>query len=180
MSKTLSRADWIQHATKMLTENGYTALRAQPLAKSLGVSRGSFYWHFADIAALEAAVLRSWSRRSTDIVIRRLGQEAPAIERLASLIHQAFESEMGLERAIRSWAIASPAAHKAVSAVDRRRLDYIAQLLSEIGVADAEIRSRALMLYWSSLGRLMIANSALRKMSDAEIANMVELITARD
>ncbi len=180
MTKTLSRTDWIQHATQTLTENGYAALRAQPLAKSLGVSRGSFYWHFADIAALEDAVLKSWSRRSTDSVIRRLGQEAPAIERLASLIHQAFDSDMGLERAVRSWATASPAAHKAVSAVDRRRVDYIAELLDEIGVADTEIKSRALMLYWSSLGRLMIANSALRKMSAAEIANMVDLITARD
>lgn len=180
MTRKLSRADWIKHATRMLTESGHGALRAQPLAKSLGVTRGSFYWHFRDVGALESAVLESWSRRSTEIVIRRLGKDAPAGERLKSLIKQAFSSDMRLERAIRSWALIDPNAGAAVAAVDRRRIGYIESLLGDIEVPKAALRSRALMVYWASLGRLMIADERLRKMAARDIEMMVDLITAHD
>lgn len=180
MTRKLSRADWIKHATRTLTEKGHGALRAQPLARSLGVSRGSFYWHFRDVEALESAVLENWSMRSTEIVIRRLGKDAPAAQRLKTLIRQAFDSDTRLERAIRSWALTNRNAGAAVAAVDRRRTGYIEDLLREIGVPDPALRSRALMLYWASLGRLMIADERLRKMSAREIESMVDLITAHD
>ena len=51
MTEQLSAGDWISQGLKALAESGFTALKADPLAKAMGVSRGSFYWHFADLAA---------------------------------------------------------------------------------------------------------------------------------
>ena len=51
MSDQLSAKDWVDQGLKALASRGFTALKAEPLAKALRVSRGSFYWHFADIAA---------------------------------------------------------------------------------------------------------------------------------
>jgi AcrR family transcriptional regulator len=57
MSDQLSAKDWVDQGLKALASRGFTALKAEPLAKTLRVSRGSFYWHFADIAAFHAAIL---------------------------------------------------------------------------------------------------------------------------
>ena len=54
MSDQLSAKDWVDQGLKALASSGFTALKAEPLAKALRVSRGSFYWHFADIAAFHA------------------------------------------------------------------------------------------------------------------------------
>jgi AcrR family transcriptional regulator len=64
MGDQLSAQDWLNQGLKTLAKSGFTALKAEPLAKAMGVSRGSFYWHFADIGAfqllLENAV-RTWA-----------------------------------------------------------------------------------------------------------------------
>jgi AcrR family transcriptional regulator len=49
MADQLSATDWLRQGLKTLAQSGFTALKAEPLAKAMGVSRGSFYWHFADI-----------------------------------------------------------------------------------------------------------------------------------
>ena len=57
MTDQLSAQDWLDQGLKTLADSGFTALKAEPLAKAMGVSRGSFYWHFADIGAFHAAIL---------------------------------------------------------------------------------------------------------------------------
>src|SRR5213080_4575890 len=60
MTEQLSAKDWLDQGLKTLSERGFTALKAEPLAKALGVSRGSFYWHFADVGAFHTAILKHW------------------------------------------------------------------------------------------------------------------------
>ena len=69
MSDQLSAKDWIDQGLKALANSGFTALKADPLAKALRVSRGSFYWHFADIAAFHAAVLARWHEVAAEQII---------------------------------------------------------------------------------------------------------------
>jgi AcrR family transcriptional regulator len=56
----MTRDDWLDAAFKAVTEDGFDHLRVLALADTLGVTRGSFYWHFADHAALVAALLERW------------------------------------------------------------------------------------------------------------------------
>ena len=58
MGDQLTAKDWLDQGLKTLAKSGFTALKAEPLAKTMGVSRGSFYWHFADIGAFHAAILK--------------------------------------------------------------------------------------------------------------------------
>src|ERR1700731_312949 len=84
MADQLSAKDWLDQGLRKLAESGYTALKAEPLAKAMGVSRGSFYWHFADIGAFHAAILKHWHEVAAERIIAT-GEAACAGERGAQL-----------------------------------------------------------------------------------------------
>ena len=155
MADQLSAQDWIDLGLKTLAKSGFTALKAEPLAKAMGVSRGSFYWHFADIGAFHAAILERWREVATEQIIaaveaaldRDKGQDT-----LAVLLKLTFSGRLALERAVRSWAANDARAHAAVVAVDQRRLDYIEWLLKQAGLAESVARARAQILFWVFFG----------------------------
>src|SRR4051794_6442265 len=68
-------AAWIDEGLRALAAGGPGAVRIEPLAKALGVTRGGFYWHFRDRGALLEALLDTWERRSTDEVLERVERE---------------------------------------------------------------------------------------------------------
>ena len=150
MTEQLSADDWIKHGLKALTRSGFTALKADPLAKAMGVSRGSFYWHFADLGAFHAAMLKRWREIAAEEIIAAV--EADGDEPLMALLRKTFGARLDLERAVRNWAAFDPAAQAAVRAIDRRRLDYIEALLQRRGLSATAAQARAQILYWTFLG----------------------------
>jgi AcrR family transcriptional regulator len=148
MTDQLSPKDWLDQGLKTLAKSGFTALKADPLAKSMGVSRGSFYWHFADIGAFHAAILKHWREVAAEQVIAGL----ESTEDNSLLLRGAFGSKQALERAVRSWATVDPKARSAVQAIDRRRVDYVAHMLRQAGVKGDTAAARAQILYWAFLG----------------------------
>jgi AcrR family transcriptional regulator len=149
----LTLRDWVNAGLKALAKTGFTALKADTLSKGLGVSRGSFYWHFADVGAFHAAVLHRWREVAYENVIREI--HGPAESRLEALLDRAFRADTRLERAVRSWATADPRARTMVEAVDIRRLVYIEKLLVEAGVTAGIAPPRARLLYWAYLGFIL-------------------------
>jgi AcrR family transcriptional regulator len=152
MTDQLSVQDWLDQGLKTLAASGFTALKAEPLAKAMGVSRGSFYWHFADIGAFHAAILNYWRQVAAEEIIADLeaiaGDESP----LPVLLRRAFSGKLALERAIRSWATVDSTARNAVQAIDRRRLDYVESLLRDAGFSREAAQARARILYWTFIG----------------------------
>ena len=69
------RSNWIEEGLRALAAGGPDAIRIEPLAKALGVTRGGFYWHFDDRRALLEEILDSWERASVDEVIERIENE---------------------------------------------------------------------------------------------------------
>jgi AcrR family transcriptional regulator len=167
MSERLSADDWVKAGLKALAREGFTALKADLLAKALGISRGSFYWHFADIGAFQKAVLERW---------RDITEEAGG-ERLRSLLRRAFTADAALEIAVRAWAVSDPGARKMVETVDQRRLAYLEKLLASAGIGTASSVARAHILYWTYLGFALsgrkIARARLRPLL-AELAALGE------
>ena len=151
MTDQLSVDDWIAAGLKALAAQGFTALKADPLAKAMGVSRGSFYWHFADLGAFHDAVLKRWREIAAERIIADVEAEG-AGDPLASLLRTTFGARLELERAVRNWAAFDPAAQVAVRAIDRRRLDYIEGLLEKRGLKTPQAQARAQILYWTFLG----------------------------
>jgi AcrR family transcriptional regulator len=152
MADQLSAADWLDLGLRTLAKSGFTALKAEPLAKAMGVSRGSFYWHFADIGVYHAAVLKHWRAVAAEQVIADLETVAKDRDALPLLLRRAFSSTPALENAVRTWATVDPAARAAVQAIDQRRLGYIGALLRQSGLSADAARARAQILYWAFLG----------------------------
>jgi AcrR family transcriptional regulator len=152
MAEQLSATDWLDAGLKALAANGVAALKADPLAKALGVSRGSFYWHFRDVDAYHTAVLARWRDIATERIIAAVEQHADLEDPLAYLLRRAFAARSDLEVAVRSWATHDAAARKTVRDIDQRRMTYIEALLKRSGMAADVSRARAQILYWAFLG----------------------------
>jgi AcrR family transcriptional regulator len=152
MADQLSAKDWLDQGLRTLAQSGFTALKAEPLAKAMGVSRGSFYWHFADIGAYHAAILRHWRDVAAEQIIANLEAASKDQNPLLLLLRRTFSSKPALENAVRTWATIDPVARSAVQATDRRRLGYVESLFERSGVAPDVARSRAQIFYWAFLG----------------------------
>src|SRR6202162_2087494 len=118
MTDQLSAKDWLDQGLRTLATTGFTALKAEPLAKAMGVSRGSFYWHFADIGAFHAAILKHWREVAAEQIIANLEAASDNESPLPLLLRQACDSRLKPEHAVRTWAAVDPLARSAVQAID--------------------------------------------------------------
>ena len=152
MADQLSAKDWLDAGLKALAAGGFTALKAEPLAKAMGVSRGSFYWHFADLNAFHAAILAHWREVAAERIIADLEHTPEGESPVRRLLRRTFSGRLALERAVRSWATSDAQARAAVQAIDRRRLDYVGMLLRKAGLPAEIAQARAQILYWAFVG----------------------------
>lgn len=148
-------SDWIRAGLSLLGRAGIEAVRVEPLAEKLGVTKGSFYWHFKDRDALHAAMLEAWRVDTTQNAIERVETESVSkADRLTRLIGLAANNAWiaRLEIAIRAWAKTDERAARAVAQIDRQRMDYIASLLRDRGIEARTARLRARLLYLAMIG----------------------------
>lgn len=151
----LAPQDWTDAALRALVEGGVGAVRVDALARGLGVTRGSFYWHFTDRDALLKAALEQWEQEATAGVIEELDGIGDPAERLERLIRGAFDNEAvpGLQPALMAHAdhpVVMPVLHR----VTAQRIGYIAALYRELGLPAAAARRRAVIAYTTYLGWL--------------------------
>lgn len=154
-SPRLDAETWIEAALDALAANGVEAVRVERLAKSLGVTKGSFYWHFKDRPALLEAMLQSWRQRATLAIIDRLeGSKGSPEDRLNQLLslprgqQERPRRAADIEAAIRLWARLDDKAAGCIAEIDRLRLSYIQSLLTATGRFSADdVTSRAVLLY---------------------------------
>jgi AcrR family transcriptional regulator len=178
MTDQLSAKDWLDQGLRTLAQSGFTALKAEPLAKSMGVSRGSFYWHFADVGAYHAAILSHWRDVAAEQIIADLESSSADDAPLARLLRRAFGGRLALENAVRTWATFDPAARAAVQAIDRRRLSYVESLLKTSGLAAETARPRAQILYWAFLG-FALSDKPLPRAKQAAVLDELLRIASR-
>jgi len=151
----LGEVEWVSAATRLLADDGIEAVRVEPLAAALGVTKGSFYWHFPDRRALLDAVLDAWEQRATSAVIAHVETAAgPPSERLSRLFALIGRSRRapGVEHAIRAWGAIDPRARSVLARVDARRERYVRGLLRGLGLPVGVARRRARFLYLALIG----------------------------
>ena len=178
MADQLSAKDWLDQGLKALAQHGFTALKAEPLAKAMGVSRGSFYWHFADVEAFHTAILRHWREVAAERIIADVEAAADNDNPLQLLLRRVFGERLALENAVRSWATVDPAARAAVQAIDRRRLTYVENLFRASGFSPDVARARAQILYWAFLG-FALSDQALPRARHAALLDELIRMAAR-
>lgn len=177
MTEQLSAQDWLDRGLKTLATQGFAALKAEPLAKAMGVSRGSFYWHFADIGAFHAAVLKAWREVAAEAIIAHVEAASSGADPLIVLLQRVYSEKLALERAVRSWAAFDAAANAAVQAIDRRRLDYVEGLIRARGIAADVAQARAQILYWAFVGYALSDKPLSKAQREAFIAELARIAT---
>ncbi|HEY5816501.1 MAG TPA: TetR/AcrR family transcriptional regulator [Solirubrobacterales bacterium] len=150
------RSSWIEKGLRALSDGGPDAVRIEPLARALGVSKGGFYWHFEDRQALLDELLEAWEHALIDDVAEAIeAEDGDARSRLRRLFALATASSgelakpigelMKIELAIRDWARRDEAVAKRLRRVDQRRLDYMRPLFGAICEDDDEVEARCLL-----------------------------------
>jgi AcrR family transcriptional regulator len=147
------RSSWIEAGLRALAAGGPDAVRIEPLAQSLGVTKGGFYWHFADRRALLEEMLDTWERTSIDEVIERLelqGGDAKATLRGLFGLADANEEVQTTDLAVRDWARRDAAVADRLRRVDNRRMEFMRALFGAFcpDPDDVEVRCTLAMLIW--------------------------------
>ena len=175
MTDRLTKAAWIKHGLTVLADHGIDAIRVLPLARSLNVSRGSFYWHFGDLEDYRSDLLKTWQKIATDRIIRDLAKHADK-HRLKLLLTRAFVAERGLEQAVRAWASQDEKVASIVATIDAQRVDYIAQLLEKAGLSSKLAQGRATFIYWAYLGQGAVLSDKHKAVDEGMIRNISSLL----
>ncbi len=142
---SLTPDDWLMAGFRALAADGPGALRAEPLARALKTTKGSFYWHFADVAEFQARMLRYWEARAYTDVVEQLDARATAAAQLRQLctIAVGFRDPVyggaALEPAIRAWGRGDRAVADAVATMDARRIAFVAGLCRACGLPDPDL-----------------------------------------
>jgi AcrR family transcriptional regulator len=161
--KRLTRQDWTGAALAALARGGIAAVAVEPIAASLGATKGSFYWHFANRDALLEAALQEWERTDTDEVISLVEAEPDARRRLRLLLAVALggHGERTGERV--ELALQPTAGHPLVAPVlarvTARRLDYLTDQFTALGFPPEQARQRSLLAYTAYLGHAQLAHA---------------------
>ncbi|CUI51729.1 TetR/AcrR family transcriptional regulator [Cognatishimia activa] len=151
----LSRELWLAAGFKALTELGPVALKAEPLARRLETTKGSFYWHFKDVPEFQSAMLALWEERAYSDIVAAISVVDNPVKRLRALSDLATQGApeefggIGAEPAIRAWARENDAVTEAMDRIDAKRMAYLNELLGEIGLTNPEL-SR--IIYGALLG----------------------------
>jgi AcrR family transcriptional regulator len=155
--KDLTRQHWIEQGSKVLAQSGVEAVRVEPLAKQMGVTKGSFYWHFKNRADLLEAILQDWIATETNSIIEQVDEnEGNAIAKLLILFELAIEDDGQVENAIRAWSTNDEKIAELLHQVDQRRINYTRDLFIEVGFTPFEALVRARMIYYFLIGESIV------------------------
>jgi AcrR family transcriptional regulator len=149
------RNRWIEEGLRALGEGGPEAVRIEPLAQALGVSKGGFYWHFSDRQSLLEEMLDAWERTWVDEVIAAVeaeGEDARSRLRRLFALAAASGELLKIELAIRNWARRDKAVAKRLKLVDNRRMNYMRSLFGAICEDDDDVEARCLLVFSLFIG----------------------------
>jgi AcrR family transcriptional regulator len=172
----LSAADWEGAALDLIAEHGVFAVAVEPLARRLGVTKGSFYWHFANRDALLDATLRRWEHADAEGLMTQVDRIVDPRERLVELFRRT-------SREMRSHVIYSallkaldhPAVQPVMQRVSQRRIQYLAVAFRSLGLARREAMDRARLAYSAYVGFLqLMLQLRLQRMESSEFEGYVE------
>ena len=140
-----SRVDWVKAAWDVLHQSGPGEIPIAEIAERLGVTRGSFYWHFEDRDEFRRAMLQHNSETQTNLVIRAMrevsGGPKHFIRKLVLFL--ARECDLDRELVVHDWARQDPKVAKAVAEEQARRIAFLSDALRTRGMSPQKARFRA-------------------------------------
>lgn len=157
-SGRLSADDWASEALEQIAETGVSSVAVEPLARRLGVTKGSFYWHFPSRDALLQAALERWETMEQELVFGSLEKVADPRERLRSLfLVVAHEVKSHIIYSELLKALDHPAVSPVIGRVSQRRLDYLTASFRQAGLGRTAAQHRARLAYAAYVGFLQLS-----------------------
>lgn len=154
----LSAADWSQAALDLMAEQGLAAVGVEPLARRLGVTKGSFYWHFPSREALLTSALEHWESVEQETVFGQLEAISDPRERLRALfLLVAHEVRSHVLYSELLKALDHPVVKPVMERVSQRRLDYLWASFRQAGLTRTEAQHRARLAYAAYVGFLQLS-----------------------
>ena len=144
----LSREAWVRAASNLIAQEGVKAVAVEPMALALGVTKGSFYWHFQNRDELIQAALEAWEQDQSADVTTRYSGITDSRRRLRVQLFAAFEDmENGKLFAALAGSGEDPRVQPYLRRATERRLAFGMDAFQALGLSEAEARERALFAY---------------------------------
>ncbi len=175
------RDSWLAEALEMLRERGVDHVKVEPLAERLGVTKGSFYWHFKNRRDLLRSLPEFWARTQTDPVLAHVEKTTggPIDKMRAILEFLAREDPDRYDNAMRAWAQFDPEVAAAVTEIDERRMATARILFEEAGLSPADAAFRARLWYFYDVGEHVTRDTPVSVDERlARAAHRLKLLTA--
>ena len=176
----VSKAEWLEAGLVALSEGGVATLTVEGLAKSLGIAKAGFYWHFKNRDDLLRQLLDYWTHEITEVITSN--PEVIALKPRDRLIRTAetiLDYELTrYEIAIRQWALHDAEAARAVKRANRLRLDFVRAAFSELGFKGEELEMRTMLFVCYHSMEWSMFREISRKRRRNQILKRIELLTS--
>lgn len=180
----LGRADWVGKARAALIEGGVAAVKIDVIAGQLGVTTGSFYWHFRDRQDLLAELLADWEHNSSEPLFRavaKAGDDAALqFRRLCLVWLEEREFSPEYDSAMRDWARISPEVEEVVRRVDDRRVELLRSIFVQLGNGRTEALVRARITYFHQVGYYALRMAETKERRLELFPTYVKLLLGRE
>jgi len=157
-SPRLSADDWAQAALELIAKEGVNALAVEPLARQLGVTKGSFYWHFSSRDALLRAALERWEIFEQNVAFIPLREcITDPRERLRQLVHIVTQEHTYTTHAVYAAlmnAADHPCVQPVIARISEQRINYLFSTLRQMGLSADTAHYRAWLIYTAYIGFL--------------------------
>ncbi len=178
----LSVDDWLKAAFRTLTRGGPSSIKAEVIARDLGVSKGSFYWHFKNVPSLKSNMLSHWSEEATQAIITELEQASTdpqdKLRILVSISTSNRSTPYGgpmVEAAIRDWARYDSSVSSIVKQVDATRINYVEKLFQKCDLKKEQSKQAARILYSSLIGLETLSTNNLVS-AKKDLSELLEIL----
>jgi len=178
-SRGVTKTQWLEAGLGALIEQGAGALSVEGLARSLGIARAGFYWHFKNREDLLRQLIERWIEETTEVVTA--GEQLLTLEPKARLVRTAetiLDNNLGrYDMAVRQWALTYAPAARAVRKVNSMRLGFVRSAFAELGFTGDELEMRTMLFVCYHAWESTTFRDISRKRRRALIPRRIELLT---
>ena len=178
-SSRLSADDWLRAAFDIMVDEGIAGVKIHRLCERLGVTKGSFYWHFQDLDAFLGELARRWGEEGVKMPARLVDSSDPAAGLLHAMELFADRRVRNLTRAVRDWAQNDERARVAIRQADQALFEGVRDAIVSLGFDPAEADVRAKVLYYAGVGFAHVGPLGSRQPAQQQLAATLELLTQR-
>ena len=178
----LTASDWVDTGFAILADEGIQRVKIDRMAERLGVTKGSFYWHFRDLDDFQDALAAKWAGEMGSRYLATAGSpDQPPSTRMQNRLRVYLSRRVRtLDREMRQWARSDERARAALEQTDRQIFTQMTSDLRELGFSDADAEWRASVLFYASIGYAAVGHPLTEADLRSQGLKLLQLLTARD